>query len=378
VSSQAGWRVSATFGPKTGTTDLQSITAVSGAEAWAAGVTASRGKQSALIEHWTGRSWKTLPLTGTAAPLRTYSFGLSVLAASSTSSNLWGFGTESGTRAAFAHFNGDRWTFGKLPAAKTGTAGKSAVLVIAAGLVASKTDVWAFGATLTTGGAVLPYAAQYNGRRWATRPVPGTGVAIGVAALSPRDILVLLGSDEYLGFGTSKPTVARWNGSRWRPLPKQPAVLPGLENATSLAVSGGHVWIAGDDTDGAVSGAPQFTDFAAELTPAGWHTADLPGASGTDYELASLVPDGHGGLWGLGSCLDSCINSKGGWISQRLWHFTGGHWSGPAAPKFGGVAGELQSLVAIPGTSTVWGAGFVRRNGSSAVGLIALAGPAPR
>jgi hypothetical protein len=377
ASAQAGWRVSATFGPKTAVTVLDRITAASGGDAWAAGTSTVHAKQSALIEHWTGKSWQRLRLTTTAAAeLDNYVPGLSVLAASSSSSDLWEFRTAA--QGGFAHYNGKRWAFGSLPAPKVSAGTKVAEVLIASGVVVSRTDAWALGSVLTTSGSVLPYAARYDGRRWAITPVPGTGVAVAVTAVSARDVLVLLGSDEYVGFGTNTPTVVRWNGIQWRPLPKQPAALPGVENATSLAVSGGHVWIGGDDDSGIVNGEPRFTDFAAELTPSGWKTANLPGASSLDYELASLVPDGHGGLWGLGTCLDDCFNNQDRRVSQRLWHFTGGRWSAPASPRFGGVAGELETLAPVPGTSTIWGAGALYRTGSSAVGLIALAGPAPR
>lgn len=376
ASARTGWRVSATFGPKTGVTVLPSITASSGDDAWAAGTSAVHAKQSALLEHWTGKSWQRLNLSATtAAELNNYVPGLSVLAASSTSRDLWEFRTAA--QAGFAHYNGKRWSFGSLPAPKLSASTKVAEVLMASGVVVSRTDVWAFGSVLTTTGSALPYAAYYNGRRWTTTPVPGTGVAVAVTAVSARHVLVLLGTDEFVGFGTGKPTVVNWNGSRWQALPKQPAVLPGIENATRLAVSGGHVWIGGDYSPGIVGGEIRFADFAAELTRSGWHTADLPGASSIDYELDSLVPDGHGGLWGLGTCLANCFNNQNRRLSQRLWHFTGGRWSAPAAPRFGGAAGELESLAVVPGTSTIWGAGVLYPTGSSAVGLIALAGPAP-
>jgi hypothetical protein len=377
ASSRTAWRVSATFGPKTGTTVIGSISAASGADAWAAGTSTVHAKQSALIEHWTGRSWQRLKLsTATAAGLTNYVPGLSVLAASSSSSDLWEFRTAA--QAGFAHYNGKRWSFGSLPAPKVSAGTTVAEVLMASGVVVSRTDAWALGSVLTTSGSVLPYAAHYDGRRWTTTPVPGAGVAVAVTAVSARDVLVLLGTDEFVGFGTGKPTVVSWNGSRWRPLSKQPAVLPGIENATSLAVSGGRVWIGGDYSAGIVNGELHFADFAAELTRSGWRTADLPGASSIEYELDSLVPDGHGGLWGLGTCRNNCFNNQNRRLSQRLWHFTGGRWLAPAAPKFGGAAGELESLAVVPGTSTIWGAGVLWRNGSSAVGLIALAGPAPR
>jgi hypothetical protein len=82
------------------------------------------------------------------------------------------------------------------------------------------------------------------------------------------------------------------------------------------------------------------------------------------------VPDGHAGVWALGVSFQQQA-------TQRLWHFTGGRWTGPQRPAFGGTAGELLQLAAVPGTGSVWGAGIVA-HGDKLDGLIAIDGPTPR
>ncbi len=107
------------------------------------------------------------------------------------------------------------------------------------------------------------------------------------------------------------------------------------------------------------------------MTGSAWHITELPdSASVADFRLSSLVPDGNGGLWALGTS-----TSPG--ITQRIWHLTNGAWQSPLQPRFGGSTGSLLQLAAVPGTASVWGAG-VRLSGKTHDGLIAVEGPMPR
>ena len=62
--------------------------------------------------------------------------------------------------------------------------------------------------------------------------------------------------------------------------------------------------------------------------------------------MASLAPDGLGGLWGLGIDLSAGI--------QQLWHFTGGPWSADSGPPR-----VLTELIAVPHTTSTWAIGGV-------------------
>jgi hypothetical protein len=364
-----GWRTAATVAQEKGSAGIASIAAVSAGDAWASGATVtSGGKHAPVIDHWAGRSWQGVRLPAKVA--RTWnSSGLDGAAiGASSASNVWVAGaTASGVH--YAHSSKRGWQFGTIP----GTADSSqplALTIVTTINVISRTDVWVFGLRVSGSSAtVTPYAAQFAAHRWHTRTVPGNGAIAAVIVTSPKKMLALVGSDEFLGFGTDTPTVVQWNGRKWTSLPVQPKSLPGDGAATSMAEAGGHIWIGGNyPLSGAHLG--EWADFVAELTGSTWKLRELRNsASGDEFQLNSLVPDGHGGLWALGMSYTLGV-------SQRLWHYTGRLWRAPISPRFGGSASELSQLVAVPGTDSIWGAGTLTRGGSLD-GLIALDGPTP-
>ena len=366
------WRAAATFKVAAGQQVVGgSVTALSGGSAWATvSAATSPGHLTEDIERRNGHGWQRLSLPAAVArQWASNDLGGAAVAASSAS-NVWVIGGEAlGIR--YAHYTG-RWSFGAVPGTAPGKHPKHITLVADTEVV-SPNDVWIFGFRLSTGAAAAgtPFAAHFNGQRWSSVAVPGSGAIVAVTVISAHDILALVGSDEFLGFGTSTPTVIRWNGTSWRPLPVQPARVPGGTNVTAMTLSDGHLWIGGDRRETGAGLMPVYSNFAAELAGSSWRTVTLPaGKSSTDFELASLVPDGSGGLWALGA-------STASGISQRLWHYVHGRWQAPEQPRFGGTAGHLTELAAVPGSGTVWGAGTLQRDGT-VEGLIALVGPQPR
>jgi hypothetical protein len=363
--SAPGWRKVATVTQAKSVAEFDSIAAVSAGDAWASGRTiTSGGKQPPVIEHWAGRSWQRLRLSAMAA--RTWqSLGLSGgLVTASSARNVWVVGwAASGIH--YTRYNGHRWAYGSIP----GTNQRALTVPVVAATFGSH-DTWVLGVTVSTKtSAITPYAAHFNGHRWIASRVPGSGAIVSVTSVSPRNMLALVGTDEYLALGTSTPTVVRWNGRKWTPLRVRPTGLPGASNATAMAVSRGHIWIAGDHPVAKPLG--EWADFAAELTGSRWRVSHLPGSSSsTDFELTSLVPDGRGGLWALGTSYTTGV-------SQRLWHYNGHLWRAPISPRFAGSASELRQLAAVPGTDSIWGAG-IRSRGRTYDGLIALEGPTPR
>jgi hypothetical protein len=171
------------------------------------------------------------------------------------------------------------------------------------------------------------------------------------------------------GQSASTPSVAHWNGKAWAAAPAQPtsSELPAGATLTSILASrGGHVWIGG----GATNAKGGTTEFAAELTGSTWKVSTLSAtASASDYALTSMAPDGRGGIWAIAGGLAT--------TSVRIWHLTGGAWTGPSSPSFGSSRRILFQLAAVPGTSSVWGVGAVAL-GTRTEGLLALEGPTPR
>jgi len=377
-ASTTGWRSVARVSVKGDIALLTGVAAVAKADAWAVGgaATTKITKPVGIVEHWTGKSWRRVRLPAAVAKTWNGYSGLAFpVVGASSATNVWAFSQNlvSGKGSdAYLRLNGRKWTVGTLP----GTSETSShVVVITATRVISSKDVWVFGGKLnaaTSTPSFTPYAAQYNGHKWIHKSIPGAGAVVGVSEISAGNMWAALGTPQlYAGAGisASTPSVAHWNGKAWAAAPVQPtaAQLPAGADFTSiLAARGGHVWIGG----GATNAKGGTTEFAAELTGSTWKVSPLPAtASTSDYALTSMASDGHGGIWAIASGV------AGG--SVRIWHMTGGAWTGPSRPSFGGSNRILFQLAAVPGTSSVWGVGAVQRRASTD-GLIALVGPTPR
>lgn len=376
-AATTGWRPVAKVSVKGDFTLLNGVDAVAKSDAWAVGgaVTPRGTKPIGIIEHWTGTSWRRVALPSAVAKVWNSYSGLSFpVVGASSATNVWAFSDAIGqgrNSDGYLRLTGRKWTVGALPG--TNVASGHLVLITATRVISTK-DVWVFGGKLNvraSNPSFVPYAAQYNGRKWTPKSIPGAGAVVGVSEISAGNMWAALGTPELAGGagGTaSSPSVAHWNGKAWAAAAVQPTTeLPAGANLTSILASrGGHVWIGG----GATNAKGGTTEFAAELTGSTWKVSTLPAtASTSDYALTSMAPDGHGGIWAIAGGLAAS--------SVRIWHLTGGAWSGPSTPSFGSSKRALFQLAAVPGTSSVWGVGAVAR-GTGVEGLIALVGPTPR
>jgi hypothetical protein len=371
----SGWRAAATVAINGLPAAMSGIDAVTAADAWAVGAAANPAgtKQVTVIAHWTGKSWKRVVLPAKVAKVANSQEFLFDLVAASSSKNVWVFGELPGLAKAeiYLHFNGRTWATGRLPG--TGVANGQFTAVTAA-IALGRSDVWVFGGKVKTSGAtqsVDPYAAEFNGRGWSTKSVPGSGEVTAASAVSATSIWAVVGTSALdaglLSFAVARPSVIHWNGTSWRAAAAQPTKLPAGASLTAVTAGPGDaVWIAG--TAATSTGTAQFTD---KLTGSSWQAApaDLKDPASGSSCGAGLAPDGHGGLWALELCVVPG--------AFKLWHLTGRKWSGPASPKFGASKAELFQLAAVPGTGSTWAAGAVLR-GKGSDGLIGIYGPNPR
>jgi hypothetical protein len=374
-AASTGWRTAAIVKIKGHQVVLSGVTAVGARNAWAAGgaATAKDTKPVGIIEHWAGKSWAAVKLPAKVAKSwNRYGMSLPIIGASS-SSNVWAFSQAPGQGSqanGYVRLSGRKWTFGVLP----GTSSKSGQLVlITATEVLGHNDVWAFGGKLkasASGSASFsPYAAQFNGRKWLTRTVPGHGAITAASVISPSSILAVIGSPAiFSGLFPATSGIVQWNGHSWGPTPVQTAGLPAKSNLTGIvAQNASNVWIAGSVPT--ISGGTS-AEFIAALGASSWTVSDLKGsAASKPTGITSLVPDGSGGLWAMSESLEAQTNPE-------LWHFTDGTAGGPIYPTFGVKHRFLFQLAAVPGTASVWGVGAVI--GKTDNGLIGIQGPAPR
>ncbi len=372
-AASTGWRAAATFSVKDGSALLSGIDAVSATDAWAAGgtLTSAGNVSGALIEHWAGKSWDKVTLPSEVAAAAKKAEDVFDAVAASSAANVWVFSEVPVDNDSYLHYNGKAWTDGALPGTSI-SSGQAVEITSAEAL--STSDVWVFGGKLKitdTTETFVPYAAQFNGKSWVSKSVPGSGEITAASVISAGNIWAVTGtSDLEAGIDSSVsggPGVLHWNGTSWQAATK-PAKLPAHADLTAVnAQSGGVVWVGG----AVISGGKTTTEFSDKLTGSTWAAAptDLKGsASSSSCAPASLVPDGQGGLWALGLCLEK--------PSSALWHFTGGTWSSVGSPKFGASGAVLLQLAAVPGTSSVWGAGATEV-GKATSALVAIDGATP-
>ncbi|TDD21537.1 hypothetical protein E1287_40510 [Actinomadura sp. KC06] len=215
--------------------------------------------------------------------------------------DVWVFGySRAGAGVGTWHFDGSRWR-----QADVGD------LLLERGSAVSARDIWAVGATRSTGCGDRT-VAHYDGRRWRSVPVgdalppdipqPDEGGPYqcvhlrDVLATSRHDVWVT--GNLYRSDGTEqheeRPVLAHWDGRTWRS-----QEIPGTWIPNRLASDGrGGLWITGwDDSSGPTPEATPLMHRAADGT---WRTAtiDAAGRPARIRELA-LIP-GTRSLWGVG------------------------------------------------------------------------------
>ncbi len=378
-AATTGWRSVARVSVKGDIALLTGVDAVAKSDAWAVGgaVTSKDTKPVGIIEHWTGKSWRRVTLPASVAKAWNADSGLSFpVVGASSASNVWAFSQDFASSKGsdgYLRLSGRKWTVGTLPG--TSVASGHLVVITASRVISSK-DVWVFGGKLKASAKSLsfaPYAAQYNGHKWTSKSIPGAGAVVGVSEISAGNIWAAIGTPELFAAPGRQhgnaPAVAHWNGKAWAAAPVQPTSTELPAGATldqHPGRKGGQVWIGG----GATNSKRGTTEFAAELTGSTWTATTLPAtASGNDFALTSMAPDGHGGIWAAAGGLAV--------PKVRIWHLTGSAWT-PVKPGLWQFPAD--ALPAGRGPTDQLGLG--RRSVCSAVkatdGLIALVGPTPR
>ena len=370
ASSTPGWRVAATYSVSGGSSILSGVDAVARRDAWSIGVSlknTSNGIHS-VVRHWNGRAWTAVKLPARVAS--TWNRQTPVLAqiGASSTTNVWAFNELPGGQ--YLRLNGNHWTTGKLPG-NNNTVGN--LVTVTSEHVFSTTNVWAFGAKVNVSTATptaVPYAAHFNGSKWTVESVPGTGAIVAVGAASAGNLWAVIGSPSATSIGLpapSAPTVLNWTANTgWQQAAVQPA-LPTGANLTSIVARGATVTVGGSAPNSAKGTTALSAKFASGASA--WTVTNFPGAPTTaKWNLDSMTPDGHGGLWGV-----LAASNRG---TEHLWHLHGTAWS-QVHPNFGTHPWILTQLSTVPGTGSVWAVGATKR-GTAADGLIAIDGPMPR
>jgi hypothetical protein len=213
--------------------------------------------------------------------------------------------------------------------------------VMAAAIVLSSTDVWAFGQADDDG--INPGTWHFDGRTWARIP-SATGL-YGASALSSADIWAAAGAD-----------VVRWTGTTrtW----SLTALLPPHPAGASCAGARVDDVYAQSDTDVWATASAICQDVGGPsvlLRYAGGHWRRV--ARLGDQQPLTLVPDGRGGVW-----LAMAQVGDGG-QAARVLHYSGGQLSRAALPI---PAGQLFLRDTAGATGTVFTVGGLKNAAGTA------------
>lgn len=234
------------------------IAAVSPDDAWAAGASYSTKAVfgttavGALIAHWDGTTWNTVPNPAANRPGAVL-HALGVV----SPSDIWAVGqqgnpnqiTYSGSRPLIEHWDGSAWSVIPAPAA-----GKPSFLYAVSG--DSATDAWAVGyQTKTTLG---PLIEHWDGKTWNAVTLPpgltNLNGLVGVYAAAPDDVWATEGGSEY-PFELAGPehhVFLHWDGTAWSAVPGPGPREYGF-GYWYEAIGGtgpGNIWAAGTVTPG--------------------------------------------------------------------------------------------------------------------------------
>lgn len=208
---------------------LSGLVAVSGSDVWAVG--SSPG--GALAEHWDGTRWSIVP-TPTPAP------GAFLKAATTSPSGVWAVGG-AGNQPLVEHLAGGRWSVVPSPA----VAGYAELDAVTA--VPGSRRLWAVGFRAAADGEQYAFAERYDGRRWATVPIPS--YANPGDSISGLGAVIAIAPDDVWAAGAGVTTTAEralvehWTGRRWTIVPNQP--VDADPAAATLVPGTDTVWIAG-------------------------------------------------------------------------------------------------------------------------------------
>jgi hypothetical protein len=327
AASSPHWQVSyrthsATAAP------LQSVTAPSKNDAWAVGVSGSGASAGPLVLHWNGSAWSKQAMPAGFLPWAVQS---------SSPDNVWIFGSDDGSSEAMV-WDGSLWNTVALP------------LDLGLTVVLSASDVWGTTGSSCTGGndaTCTTTVWHWNGATWSSDDVgvlaqdfEGTGSNAWLLGLtSIRDF--------NSGDATGRLTIYRATSSGG--LQRFTAPDHRASEFSAIAASpAGRLWVIAPPASR--KGSQSFYHW----TGSRWTEAAVPahasGSSALFMVADALTYDRHGGVW-----------------AGPYAHWTGTKWINTyqvgSMPGSDGFA--LIGIATIPGSSSIWGAGWVGRSPSN-------------
>ena len=305
----AGWVVvfAHHYGPAANASGYFTVIAPARNDAWAFGGTNLSGATAGapVAVHWNGTAWSASALPG----------GLTneIFAASADSaSDIWAVASQAGY---ILHWNGTTWAVAKQLPGSGQLTGVTAF---------SPTNVWVFG---SPGAGPGLGTWRFNGSTWTKQGGNAAGLD-KASALSPADIWAIG------GVLAPQDAIMHYNGTTWTQV--KASGLTGLQFNDIMALADTDVWLLASTRSAHLGGTL--------IHLLGSTTTSFPIPFAVDPE--SFASDGHGGFW------LSAFDAKGQtWAVHRS---ASGTWSRTLI----GAAAQMFEVAQIPGTSSLWGAGY--------------------
>jgi len=331
-----------------GNDSLQTVTATGRRDAWAVGQPPWSVACGADVEHWDGSTWRRVPVP------RGLQVSDSSAVAASSAADAWIFPQHSGfdgssyySYDSALHWDGRAWRASRFA---------RKILVFSAAAF-GPADAWAFGA-YDRRGALVPYAARYDGRAW--RHVTPPVAAEALSAASRTDMWLVGPTVATAGRGVRRQRflAARWTGRSWQTLRLPRLQMPGtgqvyLETALAMTAGSDDLWWS-YYLDGGSRNARQHL---LHWHGGRWQAIQMPAGVSPD----AITQDGNGGIW-----------VTTGISPEHFYHYHSGRWTRYPVPSPRGYGNVVLGLAWIPGTRSQWGVGEADANtGTHTIATIA-------
>lgn len=283
---------------------LDSVTAASSSDAWAAGYSGTLPDTGTLMLHWDGRRWSRITSPGVLDGVP----GMVEDVTAVSATDAWAVGftgptqgdSVSADKPLVLHWDGARWSE---------VAGLPLVTGALTGITMSRHRGWVVGASEVAGHA-QPLIMRWDGAGWHQVPAPASSAAVPVlrrVALTSAGTAWAIGNAPVHGSpDLSHGVLMGWNGSSWQ---RASFPIAGPRNSLFDVAAGpdGTAWAVGQDETAAASvnnirvASPPLS---MRWTGAAWQAVPVPGAKAGFYGI-TVAPGGA--VWAVGGLLNGTL-----------------------------------------------------------------------
>lgn len=232
------WSVQPSPGvPASAQSDLASVTATSGSNAWTVGTYTRKDRTIPLIERWNGHTWR-IQASPDPSPRGAELAGVTAL----SSRSAWAVGAVLGTSEPqpltfIEYWNGHGWHV--QPSVSPGS--ENFLLGVTA---LTGTQAWAAG-TYTFGSDFGTLVESWDGASWHEPATPGPDLHDGLLAIAARSASDVWAVGFRASFTSPRTLIVHWNGATWDVVPS-PSPSPHPDELSGVAViSSRYAWAVG-------------------------------------------------------------------------------------------------------------------------------------